>query len=246
MPGTMSRQIVFMRFLNIAASLASSWALRGRLPDVQTRHTMTLNNDAKTTKTVVGYLETPGDVPPRVIDVAHFEFPDGKRDYFKFAFVADEDALKRFSNPLIEMLNASEATPRSPPSLKEHLMHNLGSEILEGYEEKFNHNKELYCMLQSTPSRGPIFARFTTHLSRAKPGDAFVLRAMKAEPCVYHERLAWSVDPKFYADRLTELLSGSEKAIPLEGESAKMTCERQLRFYSEYISPPEGPILPDT
>ncbi|KAF4693582.1 hypothetical protein FOZ60_010507 [Perkinsus olseni] len=106
-------------------------------------------------ETVVGYLETPGDVPPRVIDVAHFEFPDEKRDYFKFAFVADEDALKRFNNPLIEMLNASEATPRSPPSLKEHLMHNLGSEILEGYEEKFNHNKELYCMLQSTPSRGP-------------------------------------------------------------------------------------------
>ncbi|KAF4677851.1 hypothetical protein FOZ62_023135, partial [Perkinsus olseni] len=156
--------------------------------------------------TVLGFLETPGDDPPSVIDVAETKYPKGnsssEEDPFKFAFIADENALRLLNNPLInEMSKTADNTTRSPPPLKVHLMRKLSSEVLEGYVEKLNRSKELYCMLGAS-SRGYTWPKFTgdglmflaeseAHLSRESPEDAFVLKAMDAEIFEYDPGAGW-------------------------------------------------------
>ncbi|KAF4684333.1 hypothetical protein FOZ60_007960 [Perkinsus olseni] len=176
-------------------------------------------------QTVLGFLETPGDDPPSVIDVAETKYPKGnsssEEDPFKFAFIADENALRILNNPLInEMSKTADNTTRSPPPLKVHLMRKLSSEVLEGYVEKLNRSKELYCMLGAS-SRGYTWPKFTgdglmvrldpsqlriladfgltsqflaefeAHLSRESPEDAFVLKAMDAEIFEYDPGAGW-------------------------------------------------------
>ncbi|KAF4668636.1 hypothetical protein FOZ61_006102 [Perkinsus olseni] len=186
--------------------------------------------------------------------IADFE---KKEDPLKFAFIADEYELRAFDNPFIkEIARTADGTTVSPPPLKAHLLRELGSEVLEGYIDKFNHNRVLYCKLGAF-SRGwnlPKFAEvrlmfladFEAHLSRKSSNDPFVLKAMKAEILEQDPGAGWPANPKLYGNRLRELLSGSRRAIPLIGEKAEDTCRRQLQFYSEYISPPAPGIHPDT
>ncbi|KAF4680123.1 hypothetical protein FOZ60_014034 [Perkinsus olseni] len=147
-------------------------------------------------QTVIGYIETPGDDPPRITDVEHIEYPDGTSDHLAFTILADKDVLEEFNREQIQrMLKSNDPRARSPASLRALLMRNFGSEALKKYEQRFASYDDLYCMVDAVSTghrHGSQFSiNYALYLSRTQANGAFTLRAMKTDLAVEHGRAGW-------------------------------------------------------
>ncbi|KAF4719176.1 hypothetical protein FOZ63_011108, partial [Perkinsus olseni] len=172
------------------------WPVKSASPDVGSRQAVSFSIREKTMKTVIGFRETE-DGELSVIDVAQSSFPDGTGLWLKFAFLADEDALKEeFDSPTFHrILEENDSSNISPAVLKTHLMENfINLEIQERYHKKFSRAKhaELHCKLTSSAdTRLPPWdswdlshgfeIHYTIYLTRAEASEPLVLRAMEAD-----------------------------------------------------------------
>ncbi|KAF4685393.1 hypothetical protein FOZ63_028998, partial [Perkinsus olseni] len=248
----------------------------GASPHLSTRLNMIFYDAETELGTVVGYLEPPGSEQVTITDVAHVDHSWERDSCVEFTVVADEDVVRKYNTLLNDEVSQNKTIrERTPPSLKTQAMRRFGLEILKGYEELFSPDgSALYTWSRADFWSANWHVHYKVFLSRPGVDQPLRLTALRAKltpddgrNCTVYilypltwflDRVGdhWSMFHRYTSTTTVkvrqaevqrgQLLTGSEEVVPNPSEHKWELSRRQLKAYSEYISPPGSNVSIDT